>query len=449
MTAAQTIDFGKRKDVDPVSPVNDEPWESGPPEGIYDDEGGSQPASQEPPKPPTPAGVAAADVIAAWRSEGPLVHEPTGLATLDDATGGGPVYGSRWYILGAPDAGKTALLVQIGHAYAARGIFVGFYAVDEEPGDLVTRLAQRIGYSRQDCETRAEDHLRHLAEELATLPIRFYDDSHTVESAAADLHAWATASTPAGLPVRCALFEDSVQSVSCVASRLLSAGKDPSPRMVVSENVRANRAAASRYRMLVCATCEMNRNAYRNAAAAEESNDMAAAAESRAVEYSGRVLVSLRSVADEPDAVAVGITKNKHGRSGGAFYLTIDRGHMHLVERAAPEMPDADEVREAKATSRTIADAAKLALVVSQRQGIAARMLRAAAPFGHARSDAAIFYLESAGAMSVEKGTRTSQHHYLHGDRVPPAVLELLSMEERASVGVSRPPVTSPYGGES
>lgn len=39
-----------------------------------------------------------ASVIDAWGREGPLVHEPTGLEALDTATGGGPPYGTRWYL---------------------------------------------------------------------------------------------------------------------------------------------------------------------------------------------------------------------------------------------------------------------------------------------------------------------------------------------------------------
>jgi predicted ATP-dependent serine protease len=103
-------------------------------------------------------------VLDTWGTEGPLIHEPTGFAKLDEATGGGPVYGTRWVVVGAPDAGKTALLVQIGHEYAKRGIHVGFLAVDEEAGDLVTRLAQRVGFSRQDCERRDPEMLAKMSE---------------------------------------------------------------------------------------------------------------------------------------------------------------------------------------------------------------------------------------------------------------------------------------------
>src|SRR5678815_1197380 len=67
-------------------------------------------------------------IVDSWLAHGPLVHEPTGISALDKLTGGGPVYGSRWYLLGAPDAGKTALLLQIAHVFALRGICVGILA---------------------------------------------------------------------------------------------------------------------------------------------------------------------------------------------------------------------------------------------------------------------------------------------------------------------------------
>ncbi len=61
----------------------------------------------------------------------------------DELTAGGPVYGTRWYVVGAPDAGKTALLIRIAHDYFWRGVAVGLLAVDEDPTDIVTRFAQR------------------------------------------------------------------------------------------------------------------------------------------------------------------------------------------------------------------------------------------------------------------------------------------------------------------
>src|SRR6478609_86584 len=129
-------------------------------------------------------------VIEEWRVSGPLVHEPTGISALDELTGGGPVYGSRWYLAGAPDAGKTALLVQIAHVFSQRGVTVGLLAVDEDPEDIVTRFAQRVGFSRSHCEIRDPIILDGIAVALNGLAVRLYDSSWTIEAAAADLHAF-------------------------------------------------------------------------------------------------------------------------------------------------------------------------------------------------------------------------------------------------------------------
>lgn len=89
-----------------------------------------------------PMGMSFSDVFDEFERWGPLIHEPTGIATLDDMTGGGIVYGSSVALLGIPDAGKTMFAIQIAHEYAQRGIVVGFLGVDEEPGDLVLEPAK-------------------------------------------------------------------------------------------------------------------------------------------------------------------------------------------------------------------------------------------------------------------------------------------------------------------
>ena len=281
-----------------------------------------------------------ADVLATWRAEGPLVHEPTGVDTLDEMTGGGPVYGSRWYALGAPDAGKTALLIQIADTFARRGIVVGVLAVDEEASDIVTRLAQRAGWKRKDCEERDVDVVSTMAEALGGLPIKLYDDTWSIEAAARDL-----ADVAAATGGRACLVVDSIQAVSSEASaRGERDGRELSTRETVTSNVRAFRAAATRYKLLAFATGEMNRGAYRSVLAAEQSDDMASGKESGAIEYSARVMLALRNVKKEPGKIEVRIVKNKHGTLG-SFFLEIDRRQMKLAECEAPA--DTTAVEEA------------------------------------------------------------------------------------------------------
>ena len=306
------------------------------------------------------------DVVASWRAEGPLVHEPTGIATLDALTDGGPVYGSRWYLIGAPDAGKTALIAQLADTYARRGIASGIHAVDEEPGDVMTRLAQRAGWLRRDCEERDPDMLELIAEKLSSLPIRMYGGEHTIESAMADLHAYATERG-----MRAAYFGDSIQALRCDATEAVE-----SLREAVSANVAALRTGATLYRMVAMATSEMNRNAYRNIDSADTTNDLAAGKESGAIEFSARVMLALRSVTGEGDLIAARIAKNKHGPSGGTVYMRIDRRHMILTEDNAPPVVDPEAKKAGHMKSRAADDAKALANLIGQNPGVGEKTLR-------------------------------------------------------------------------
>lgn len=315
-------------------------------------------------------GASIADVIAGWRIEGALVHERTGIDALDNATSGGPVYGSRWYFSGAPDAGKTALLLKLAHTFAARGITVGMLAVDEEPGDLVTRLAQRIGLTRAACEQRKESDLDALAESLSSLPIRFYDASWTIELAARDVAELAKERGS-----RAALCIDSVQTVRCAME--LATERDLSTPAAIEARVYAIRAAASEHRMIVFATSEMSRAAYRSKDSRENVDAMAASKWSGSIEYSARVLIAMRSVPKETDLVEVELPKNKH-RSDGAvdkLYLRIIRSRQELEETeytpAEGEGQDAHEARSAADEERILkmAEAILLALVQANAKG--------------------------------------------------------------------------------
>ncbi len=335
--------------------------------------------------PQTRRAVRIADVLDAWRREGPLVHEPTGIEGLDDLTGGGPVYGSRWYLIGAPDAGKTALLVQLADVLLRRGVEVGILAIDEEADDITTRLAQRAGWKRRDCEERDDAVVACMREALCDLPVHLYDAEWTIEAASDEL---AAAAKERG--ARAALFVDSIQSVRSSAG----AAAD-SVREIVNANVGALRAAASKHRLIAVATSEMNRGAYRSVEASERSNDMAAAKESGAVEYSARVMVAMRSVKDEPSKVELRVVKNKHGPPGELF-LEIDRAHMTLTECRAPTTVDREDVKRRAAATRADHDVAIVEQVLLRHPGLAGvRALRAelrAAGHGmsNAKLDAAI-----------------------------------------------------------
>jgi replicative DNA helicase len=370
------------------------------------------------------------DVIKQWSEDGPLIHEPTGIPPLDHATGGGPVYGSRWIVNGAPDAGKTALLVQIAHTYALRGVAVGFLAADEESSDLQTRFAQRSEFSRLDCEIRNPNTLGLMQEAMGGLPVRFYRADMTIEAVSDDLALWARQRGS-----QAALFVDSIQTVVC--AKVLGT-EDISTRELVTENVRALKNSSMRHKIISLATSEMNRSAYRNGNGTDQ-NDMASGAESRAIEYLARVLVTLRSVKDEPDLVEVAIPKNKHGRSGENFFLRIDRKRMTLFESEGPSAPDEEAAKEdEKAVKERLAaeavaareaasvsakqeiylkEEALLLSVVAEQPGIGTHDLRAAMSAklggcGRSRVDDCVARLGK--KLRVEPGPRGAKNYYLN-----------------------------------
>jgi len=393
--------------------------------------------AKEAPKAPTRSALRSRDVFEAWRSEGPLVHEPTGLATLDELTDGGPVYGSRWVVLGAPDAGKTALLVQLAHTWLRAGVTVGMLAVDEEPSDLLGRFMQRAGFSRRECERRESHHLADMQERAGELEqLRMYTADWTIEAAAADL---------AKLPgPRRALLVDSLQTVSCDAE--VSAG---SLREAVTARVQALRAAATRYRLITVATSEMARGAYRTAEAAELSNDLASAKESGAIEYSARVMLALRSVPDEADILELRLAKNKHGPRGDRIGLRIDRRLQELSEAGLPTEADQIADREAAKVSaahrRHIAAAAIAAAVLASSPGLPRREVRPAmkARLGScsdAIADTALALLGPALVVRQLPGRSHRQALYLNGAELPQEIVAELG-DDRPRALSARPPM--------
>ncbi len=268
--------------------------------------------------PTTPAGI-----VAQWQAVGPLVRIPTGIKHLDQKCRGGLPIPWRVMIVGAPSAGKTAAGMVVAD-YMARtagdaGLCVGTLAVDEEPDDLTVRFAQMAGYTVAQAEARDPTVLVQMAADLAGLRVRLYDSTHTIESAAADLAAWAKAESR-----RAALFIDSLQAARSEAALVAD-----TPRTIVEANVVAMRAASTDHRMLVVATSEANRASYRSDAAADTSNDLAAGAESRAIEFGAQTQLMLRTPKGHADVIHVRVAKNRRA-DRGEFWLRFD-GERHTV----------------------------------------------------------------------------------------------------------------------
>lgn len=323
-----------------------------------------------------PAPVTPSQVVELWRADGPLLRVPTGIGVLDRMSHGGLPVPWRVAIVGAPSAGKTAFEVivadYLARAADAAGLCVGILAVDEDPEDLTVRLAQMAGYSLADVERRDPAILDAIAQALSGMRVRFFDATHTIEDAACNVAGWAGACGRRG-----ALFLDSLQAVRSNVARSLN-----TPREIVEANVAAMRAVATRHRLLVVATSEANRRSYQDADAAENSNDLSAGAESRAIEFGAQTMLMLRTPKDEPDTIHVRVPKNRRAQRG-EFWLRLDRERHSLSECGNPaEDPKAAEQRieEKRAGTRTAVqkDAEIVAQVVRNQPGIGSVALRAA-----------------------------------------------------------------------
>jgi replicative DNA helicase len=385
-----------------------------------------------------PTGVVPKDILAGWAVEGPLVHLAIGLPRIDEMTGGGPPFGSRCYLVGAPDAGKTALAVQIADRFLARDILVGFLAIDEEPGDILMRFLQRRGFARWQCEQRDKAILESMAATIADAGLTVYGEEHTIQSAARDLAARARKEGK-----RAALFIDSVQTARCEKEP-----EDASMHVAVTARVRAIRAVTTANRFVTYVTSEMGRAYYRTLDGAERISDMAAAKESGAIEYSARFMVSLRSVPRESDLVEVRITKNKFGprtrEEESGIHLRLDRASQELTEDTTYVGKGAAETEEQRAEERSqlaIEDAAVVALVIVDEPGIAKSdaedefMRRARC--GTRRWKAAWSVLRRSIVEVPAPRNRLSL--YLDGAKVPPEVMTQVPFSERPRVAASDP----------
>ncbi len=397
-------------------------------------------------RPSGPQALGPRDILAAWRGEGPLVHEPTGIAALDEATDGGLVYGTRVVLLGSPDAGKTALAVEIGCTYADRGIAVGFYAVDEEPGDVLQRILQRAGFSRRRCERREHDDIESMATRVESLPIKFYGAESTIEQAAADLAKFARTRG-----VKAALFVDSLQTVRSATEREGASRHD-----CVTARMMALRAVAAEFGLIAFATSEMSRAGYRSNDPQERGADLSLGKESGSIEYQARVVLSLRNASDEPDVLELRIVKNKHGlvhREGErGITLRIDRAGQAITQTTdytPPTSAKRDAAKSAQRTQRTAKDAATVSVVLAHEPGLPLRRLRAAAAkaAGGMGRDRVDFALEHLGAAVVTvPGERRALMHYLVGDRVPADVLAAIPLSDRPAVAAAVPPADRQAG---
>lgn len=268
---------------------------------------------------------------------------PTGIAPLDNATGGG-FQTSRFIVIGgAPGANKTSLLTALGYDWASRGVNVNgqrqevlvvIFATDEPRHGILSRIGQMHGLSRADLDSEntdvsgaawatLRDRLSETGDNLAIFDSRF--ENVCVE----DVIEWAAENANGR---RVAVIVDSLHSAPFSAD-------DPAQesRLKIEARVKRMTYLATKHKICLIATSELNRGSYRNRAQAENSSDLAAFKESSGIEYGADLGLLLRSVPEGKGLVIdVAIAKNRLGPNEIKFRL--ERGaRLDFREVPIPE----------------------------------------------------------------------------------------------------------------
>lgn len=352
-------------------------------------------ASSTPRPLPTPA-----DRVRSLAALGSVVRLPTNIATLDRACRGGLPTRRLVVVGGAPGAGKTSLATAWAWQWAKHGVPVGVLAVDEGPEGTIARIAQLEGIEPERIEERDPATLERLAGVLDASALILADGEDTAGNveALAELVAKAAEET-SGVGV---LVVDSIQTVRAAGTESVD-----SPRERVDAVVRALKSVRDRFGLLVIATCELARGAYRSRNLAEAINDLAAFKESGSVEYAAQTALVLRSVPDEASLIDVTVPKNRAYRRE-PFRLRMDHATTAFEEVEMPAEPSSAGPR--RPTDTLDRDAAELRKLLVVAPGInGARAVRTALRARHVamsndRVQAALEFLRTRGEL-VNRGS--------------------------------------------
>ncbi len=332
------------------------------------------------------------DVVARIGSAGDRV--PLGFEPLDRLSRGGVFRDFRIGIGGGPGAGKTTLCAQMARHMALAGWCVRWVSIDEGPEEILCRWLQQEGIPQDEAELLTSEDASLAAEALAGLDIQF------VESPLLDTDMQWTQENDLRV-----VFIDSLQQVMITGAEMLE------PRARVDAVLKFVKQEFSRNRILTVWTSELSRGAYRNQAAQDATDPIAASKESGAIEYFASILMVMRSVKDSPDLVEVVVPKVRRGGHKGEFCLRLDRERCTFVEVAT------DGNAAALAHDRALDDLATdvLMLLRARPEGMTVTALR-----GELRSRpgergvmntrlaAALARLQHAGAARSQSGPKRS-----------------------------------------
>lgn len=204
-----------------------------------------------------------------------------------------------------PGAGKTTWATNLGHEWALHGVPVAYVAGDEAREGILIRLPAtpyRPQVPRGGCAT---GHLDDLEKHLQELPMLLVDPDEDVGVDVATVATALRRRWPVEGPA--VIIIDSLQAMA----RRIPDDVSDTPRAKVDAFMKSCKAAAKRHQLVIICLSELARGAYRGGN--DQTNDLAAAKESGAIEYEAGALCVLRPVEEEPGLVTVSWAKSRPG----------------------------------------------------------------------------------------------------------------------------------------
>lgn len=247
-------------------------------------------------------------------------------------------------VLGGPGSRKTGFGIHLADAFSRQGAAVVMFCADEGRKNVVTRLGQRLGYSRSGLRDKAEigaatqaearRHELRLGRVLRLVDPYEEGEAHSLEEAHLELVSQAR-----GRPR--VLIVDSLQTARCEAADAL---QKADPRAQIDAKVCFLRSLI-RTGTLVIVISESKRTFYSGDKAVTIDDVRSAAKESGGVEYGADLLLGLVQDPQDEDLIELIVAKNRIGRLP-RLRLRWDRERAMLYELGEDENRDATEERE-------------------------------------------------------------------------------------------------------
>lgn len=299
---------------------------------LFDEANGSNPAASWP---------TWEDLVEAVGYDGPRLF--TGIPSLDAHTEGLP-RGTIVVLGGAAGAGKTGLALQWLRRWTLEGIPTAMLCADQPAARIFVRWGQMDGLDRQAIESRDRSTLAELRErrpDVAPLLVDATKGPVHLDTVSQELRRRREA-LRAPISV---LVADSLQTMDA------GAPDDADQRTRVELAVAACKRAAERDGHVVIVTSELVKASYRSKATADQVDDRAAFADSRAQLHAADVAIVLRTP-ETGGRVTASIPKSRLGSSAPQpFHLEPDRLRSSFVEVEPDEEQDASDEDERRAAA--------------------------------------------------------------------------------------------------